>query len=609
MDHRKDIIPLPQVNMKENTKAERERRPTSGGIADSVPALSLTSVTASPISSNVKVGKIMDIPHPQGTVGVQLSNRKQKTTHTNNASEVGTMQLKQKRTRPASALEAETEQSKGKKIPQTITSAPEAETEQPKGKRIPQTICTPEVVGTVQPKRKRTPRPASAPEGETEQPKRKRIPQTISGGNQNSTPNPSNALEVAEEWNQSAPELEHHPNVVEVLGHDWEGEDIVHDWEGEDIDNDWEGEDAEGQTEPEMITARRGVGTSATRTHLKRCKVRKNVTNVARQLISVVMSPEGVALENWRFSQDVSRNELVRMISLHGFPLAMVDYDGFRRAKLYLSPSSDEWEKAQKEVKIALENGILEQDAELIDTIKFMQAKLKKYWKLTWLQVSFSVIFDPRFKLAFIDFRLRQAFGNSANSKIDIVKKVLLGLFKDYSDGYQETRQVSDVRNASGRYADWDTHMRSSACSTSEVPSELESYLTKPPISRSENFDILAWWKSNASEYPTISRMARDILAVQASTVASESAFSMRRRILSDFRSRLTSKTVEALAHLNFLWKQLTLVISLLKVWKFEQHDQFQSSVFLTVAAGLSVQKIVNFGRNTILFGSDLHVA
>jgi len=168
------------------------------------------------------------------------------------------------------------------------------------------------------------------------------------------------------------------------------------------------------------------------------------------------------------------------------------------------APSSDEWEKAQKvcgllksfydatmvisgslyptsnlyfheiwEVKIALENGILEQDAELIDTIKFMQAKLKKYWKLTWLQVSFPVIFDPRFKLAFIDFRLRQAFGNRANSKINIVKKVLFGLFKDYSHSYQETRQVSDVRNASGRYADWDTHVRLTAGSTSEVPSEL----------------------------------------------------------------------------------------------------------------------------------------
>ena len=41
--------------------------------------------------------------------------------------------------------------------------------------------------------------------------------------------------------------------------------------------------------------------------------------------------------------------------------------------------------------------------------------------------------------------------------------------------------------------------------------------------------------------------MARDILVIPASSVPSESAFSMGRRIISDFRSRLAPKTVEAL--------------------------------------------------------------
>ncbi|CAO2034505.1 unnamed protein product, partial [Urochloa humidicola] len=41
--------------------------------------------------------------------------------------------------------------------------------------------------------------------------------------------------------------------------------------------------------------------------------------------------------------------------------------------------------------------------------------------------------------------------------------------------------------------------------------------------------------------------MARDMLATPASTVASESAFSSGERVISDYRSRLTSETVEAL--------------------------------------------------------------
>nr|GEV19776.1 zinc finger BED domain-containing protein RICESLEEPER 2-like [Tanacetum cinerariifolium] len=40
-------------------------------------------------------------------------------------------------------------------------------------------------------------------------------------------------------------------------------------------------------------------------------------------------------------------------------------------------------------------------------------------------------------------------------------------------------------------------------------------------------FDILSWWKGRQSQFPVLSIMARDLLSVQASTVASESAFSL----------------------------------------------------------------------------------
>ncbi|KAK1410990.1 hypothetical protein QVD17_37533 [Tagetes erecta] len=60
-----------------------------------------------------------------------------------------------------------------------------------------------------------------------------------------------------------------------------------------------------------------------------------------------------------------------------------------------------------------------------------------------------------------------------------------------------------------------------------------------------ESFDLLAWWKRKETEFPILSAMARDLLTVQASTVASESTFSFSGRVLSVRRTRLTPTALE----------------------------------------------------------------
>jgi hypothetical protein len=52
--------------------------------------------------------------------------------------------------------------------------------------------------------------------------------------------------------------------------------------------------------------------------------------------------------------------------------------------------------------------------------------------------------------------------------------------------------------------------------------------------------------------------MARDVLAAPASTVASKFAFATGGRIVSVFRSRLTSKRIQALVYLHWLRAECT---------------------------------------------------
>ena len=62
-----------------------------------------------------------------------------------------------------------------------------------------------------------------------------------------------------------------------------------------------------------------------------------------------------------------------------------------------------------------------------------------------------------------------------------------------------------------------------------------------------EKFDILAWRKVNSPRYCVLSRIARHVLAIPVSTMASEFAFSMTDCVLNPFRSLLFPFMVEAL--------------------------------------------------------------
>ena len=46
------------------------------------------------------------------------------------------------------------------------------------------------------------------------------------------------------------------------------------------------------------------------------------------------------------------------------------------------------------------------------------------------------------------------------------------------------------------------------------------------PFEDNEDFDILEWWKKQQIKYPVLSIIARNVLTVPVSTVASEAAFS-----------------------------------------------------------------------------------
>ncbi|GJZ12294.1 zinc finger BED domain-containing protein RICESLEEPER 2 [Tanacetum coccineum] len=82
------------------------------------------------------------------------------------------------------------------------------------------------------------------------------------------------------------------------------------------------------------------------------------------------------------------------------------------------------------------------------------------------------------------------------------------------------------------------------------MSSEYEQYLKTDFVSGLQpkdfaSYDVLGFWKSKENQFLVLSRMAMDILSVQASSVASESAFSTSGRLLTIRRTRLTPESLE----------------------------------------------------------------
>jgi hypothetical protein len=79
--------------------------------------------------------------------------------------------------------------------------------------------------------------------------------------------------------------------------------------------------------------------------------------------------------------------------------------------------------------------------------------------------------------------------------------------------------------------------------------SELASYLDSDTITEfHEDFNVLSWWHQHKLTYPILSLLAKDVLTVPASTISSESTFSLAGRVIKERRRRLAPDMVEILS-------------------------------------------------------------
>ncbi|XP_060182751.1 zinc finger BED domain-containing protein RICESLEEPER 2-like [Lycium barbarum] len=226
-------------------------------------------------------------------------------------------------------------------------------------------------------------------------------------------------------------------------------------------------------------------------------------------------------------------------------------------------------------VAVYLNQLMASEDTGLSDMAKKMQEKFNKYWgdpaKMNKI-IFISCILDPHYKLESVSYALVKIFGEKGPSIQAEVKKYMTSLFSEYV----KSNSKGNVLAESSPCSSLDTStfgLSSSQVSTQstglleslmkdlknyktasgrvDARTELDKYFGEETEDDSKEFNILDWWKMNSARFPILAEMARHVLAVPVSSVASKSAFSTGGRLPNSFRSSLTPKLMQALVCLQ----------------------------------------------------------
>ncbi|KAI8569971.1 hypothetical protein RHMOL_Rhmol02G0319100 [Rhododendron molle] len=206
-----------------------------------------------------------------------------------------------------------------------------------------------------------------------------------------------------------------------------------------------------------------------------------------------------------------------------------------------------------------------EQENDLLKSFaRAMKTKFEKYWKFENVNalLLFGFVLDPRYKFKYVDWCLKKCYEEEVVKQMIVEVKAEMSRFYGwYKKNGCHGLQVQDVGQSSNKRKflsnengmdslekmkfQFKMHLEEEDNLVSK--SELERYSMEGCEINNDQFHFLGWWKANSAKYPILSQVARDILAIPVSTLASEFALSTGGRVLDPYRTSLSPKRAEAL--------------------------------------------------------------
>nr|KAJ0193565.1 hypothetical protein LSAT_V11C800433070 [Lactuca sativa] len=204
-----------------------------------------------------------------------------------------------------------------------------------------------------------------------------------------------------------------------------------------------------------------------------------------------------------------------------------------------------------------------------------MKEKFDKYWGECHLVMAIASVLDPRFRMKLVEFCFPTLYQNS-DENIKEVKNALYEMYSEYLETHdtlvrestthasEHERNVLGLNEGTSLGSGWEAFGEFIKTVDLERPekSELSMYLEEDVYREKgqtgmESFDALEWWNVHKLKYRVLSLMARDVLAISISTVASEATFSAGGRVIDPYRASLGSDTVQMLICVGYWIRQV----------------------------------------------------
>lgn len=164
-----------------------------------------------------------------------------------------------------------------------------------------------------------------------------------------------------------------------------------------------------------------------------------------------------------------------------------------------------------------------------------MKRKFMECWTVCFMHFFMPMVMDPNYRLKHIMSHLDfNAFDDDRKDYLQQVHDTLASLFNEYSNLKEDPNSASGAKTSKEAVVDGDMLMEyyfhSKYPYGARPLSEFDQYLQEPCLTTGES-SVLQWWKEHHLTYPTISQMARDILALPCSTDCKEATRTARMAI------------------------------------------------------------------------------